>query len=308
MDTQSNQFSFGIKTSYMKYTILNALVGVVFSIQQVYAIKCVKIEDAIQQNLIQSTISHQAGSFYNKIQFEVQSLCNEIVVLRVDAGTHLVNEEERAQNHLITRQDTMVLVPLVRRTKMFTGMCCEPTDHGPRIGSRYTITSNPIPYSVELCHLIDSLNAFEYDGQCAIWSLVRHDGRSSVYGRDSQRVMALRMFLHRTIGNPVTPFQRNDYVRQIPARMRPTEHYLNEQGEWWIRNISYADKITLELVDWNTDRLIRSIQHERIYIQRGTLDLHLSAINLGFLANNTSYIVRIKKNGVILNEWMYEMV
>ncbi|QLH46535.1 MAG: hypothetical protein HWD58_13435 [Bacteroidota bacterium] len=114
--------------------------------------------------------------------------------------------------------------------------------------------------------------------------------------------------MHRTIGNPVTPFQRNDYVRQIPARMRPTEHYLNEQGEWWIRNISYADKITLELVDWNTDRLIRSIQHERIYIQRGTLDLHLSAINLGFLANNTSYIVRIKKNGVILNEWMYEMV
>ncbi|QLH46534.1 MAG: hypothetical protein HWD58_13430 [Bacteroidota bacterium] len=118
----------------MKYTILNALVGVVFSIQQVYAIKCVKIEDAIQQNLIQSTISHQAGSFYNKIQFEVQSLCNEIVVLRVDAGTHLVNEEERAQNHLITRQDTMVLVPLVRRTKMFTGMCCEPTDTDPVSG------------------------------------------------------------------------------------------------------------------------------------------------------------------------------
>lgn len=292
----------------MKYIILNALVGVVLSIQQVHAIKYVTIEDAIQQNLIQSTISHQAGSFYNKIQFDVQSLCKEKVVLTVHAGTHLVNEEERAQNHLITRQDTMVLAPLARRTKMFTGMCCEPADHSPRKGSAYTITSNPIPYAVELCQLIDSLKAFEYDGQCAIWSLVRHDGRSAVIGRDSQRVMALRIFLHQTIGNPVTPFQSNDYVRQIPVRMRPAVQYLNEQGEWWIRNLSYADKITLELVDWNSDQIIRAIQHERIYVQRGTLDMHLSAINLGLLTANTSYLVRIKKNGVILNEWMYELV
>lgn len=291
----------------MKYTILNSVVWLILGLQPVHGIKLIKIEDAIQQHLIQPTISHQTGPFYNKIQFDVQSLCNEILVLRVDAGTHLVNEDQHAQNHLITKNDTMVLFPRGRRTKMFTGMCCEPNDRGPRIGSRYSIASNPIPHSVELCQLIDRLKAFEYDGQCAIWSLVRHDGSSAVFGRDSQRVMILRTFLHQTIGNPLMPFQRSEYVKQIPARMRPTEHYLNEQGEWWIKNISYKDNITLELVDWNTDHLIRSVQHERIYIQRGTLDLHLSAINLGLLANNTSYIVRIKKNGVILNEWMYEL-
>lgn len=291
----------------MKYIILNFVVWLILSFQSVRGIKHIKIEDAIQQHLIQPTISHQTGPFYNKIQFEVQSLCKEIVVLTVHAGTHLMNEEQSAQNHLITRQDTMILSPLARRTKMFTGMCCEPTDHSPRVGSRYSITSNPIPHAVELCQLIDRLKAFEFDGQSAIWSLVRHDGINSVYGHDSQRVMTLRTFLHQSIGNPLIPFQRGEYVKQIPTRMRPTEVYLNERGEWWIKNISYKDKITLELVDWNTDRLIRSIQHDRIYMQRSTLDLHLSAINLGHLANNTSYIVRIKKNGVILNEWMYEL-
>lgn len=39
MDTQSNQFSFGIKTSFMKYKILSAMVGLVFSMQQIHAIK-----------------------------------------------------------------------------------------------------------------------------------------------------------------------------------------------------------------------------------------------------------------------------
>jgi hypothetical protein len=265
-------------------------------------IKTIDLEHALKDKIIDVEFTYTYGPFHKSITTNLFNKSTESICLDVLPGTLLVSEKESYQNHLITKHDTIYLKPNIARCVLLSGMCCEPRDGCPSIGSKFYFTQNHRLELITLCQMIDSMQLNGYEAQTAIWSLADKRSPNDVIGEDSVMVMTLRNFVGIKLKKDVLPYKKSYYVKHVIAL--PTVMF-NQSGIYDMDSLSFDDKISLELYDADTDLKIGAIKNERTYVQRSSLNLMLHNIQLLNLVSNTKYIIRLKKNGVVSKEWMY---
>ena len=89
-------------------------------------------------------------------------------------------------------------------------------------------------------------------------------------------------------------------------RSRPTRFH-NEE-EYRIENVKTSDHFEIKIYSYEQDQLLSEAPYKSMLVQENELTRFIYNIQLATLQKNEKYIVRVMKNGVVHEEWLYKTV
>ncbi len=288
----------------MKYLLIIPVVLFCLSSQAKLKVPILKLEEAIKTGKIAANFNYlRKGKDHKRVLMSARNRTNRPIGVEVPCGTYFRSENQGWQDHLVTQTDTIIIKPKVVAYKSLTAFCCESGDGCPEKLSRFYLQKNPNKASIELCKLIERLQVFDYAAQRAIWQFFDKRSPNLIVGKDSSAVMALRSFVGNKLYLPIQVYQPAVYIKKVPSLLPVAFH---NNGIYKLKNIETSDKVTIQLYSAETDELVNNIRHDRIFVQEKSLCLFMHDIKIGKLDPYDDYIVRISKNGVVQEEWLYE--
>ena len=262
------------------------------------------LEEAIRMQKISANFNYlRKGREHKRVLMTARNRTRKGLKVCVPTGTYFRSENPGWQDHLVTKSDTVFIKPLSVAYKSLTAFCCESGDGGPQKMSRFFLEKNPNSTSIELCKLIEDYGFHDYSAQRAIWQLFNRKTPNRIVGRDSTTVMVLRNFVGRVLDLPVDIYKPDVYIKSVSTR-RPVAFH--NKGIFRLKDVQTSDKIEIQLFSAETDELVNNVAHNRIFVQEKSLCLFMHDIKIGTLSPYEDYIVRVSKNGVVQEEWLYE--
>lgn len=268
----------------------------------------VNLVQAVNEKKINATFQSTGNHSGACVEAQIKNLTSQWIQIEVEPGTYLTNEDEAAQDHLITEDATIALAPHSTVNRKMYAMCCQQNDRCPKKNSVFTASGYRNETHKGLCQLIYKLKMQNYGGQEAIWALIGKGSPNTISGEDSARVMQLRKFVGKANNIPVKPYRMHDYIQ--PAMItRERNLSIKTQGNHYVYNVSEGDEVISALYT-EEDSMITVPKKEWIpeigednFRKKYNVVWNFEAEQLN---PDKKYFLRIKVNGVTRKEWIYK--
>lgn len=268
-------------------------------------LESISLEKALDKGIISAAFNYKSGRHHQRLLGRMRNNTKQAINIEVAPGTMFQAARPDWQNHVITKREKITIGPKKDTAVMFTAFCFERGDGGPATMSPFKLIRSKNAAGVGLCNILDSLDETGYAAQTAIWQLYDNKTPNRICGEDVDRVMLLRNYVGRVLNMPVTQYVPNVYVKYVRTqRARPTTFH--DEEEYRITDISTHDHIEVKVFSYEQDKLLANAPFKSILVQESNLTRFIYDIRLGTLQKNEKYIVRVLKNGVVHEEWLYK--
>lgn len=263
------------------------------------------LQTALDKGVISASFNYHSGPHHQRLAGALRNNSRQAVKIEVEPGTMFEAANPDWQNHVITKREQIILLPLKDTVAMFTAFCYERGDGGPDPGSPFKLIRAKNKNGTGLCKLIDSLGTTGYAAQTAIWQLWDKKTPNGIRGEHVDRVMLLRNFVGQALNMAVQQYKPNVYVKHVRTqRARPTQFHNAE--EYRISDFSTSDNVEIKVFSYEQDQELANVPYRSMLVQENSLTKFIYDIKLGTLRKNEKYIVRVLKNGVVHEEWLYK--
>lgn len=186
----------------------------------------INILEAIKSKKVTVTSygNEKSTHYHEPVLMSVKNNTYTEMDIAIAAGT-LFEPNDVSEQTLISVQDIFAKLP-PNQTKQFyiKAMCTEPSDRAGDGKSKYTIAKNQNDTMIKLANFISKNKYFSACGQSAVWTLVRRNSLSNVFGADSLEESKLRNFLSATAGLKIlNPQELKEYRYNYYAPPPPKE-------------------------------------------------------------------------------------
>ncbi len=169
---------------------------------------------AVKNNTVSLTMLGNDASthYYEPVLANINNSSDSFLEIDMPAGT-LLEPANDAEQTLMVTEDLMVnLTPKQSKMIKVKAMCTEPWDRAGSASSVYSLKVNKNDTLIKLAKYISSNKYFTSCAQSALWTLIKRDRLTEVYGADTIEQKNLRTFLNKYAGLPMPkPSEYNDY-------------------------------------------------------------------------------------------------
>ncbi len=272
-----------------------------------YVAQALDLKTAIETQKVNATITSTGEHSGKCLKVVFHANIQVKQTIEISAGTYLINEQESAQNHLITENIIVQLTPNESKTIMLNGFCCERNDGAPKQDSKFTIATYDRQDVIGLCKIISKYPEQKYDCQQSIWSLVqKQDPNNEVEGEDSAKVMELRKYICSALKLPLKPYITSNYNRPVIVTSTMDVH---AYGSWILKNMKRGDVVSTALFD-TAGKAITVTKKETCTEPYGTItkDRYKVFYNVAAtdLEPSSKLYLRIMVNNVVQKEYCYK--
>lgn len=269
------------------------------------SIESMSLEKALDTKGISGSFNYTHGPNHERLVGVFRNRTKNGIEVDVPPGTMFKAAQTNWQNHVIAKRSRFRLLPGKDTVVYFTAFCFERGDAGPGANSPFTLIRKKFSAGNRLCEMLDSLNDTGYSAQTAIWQLYARQTPNRIYGENKDHVMLLRNYVGAVLHMPVQEYRPRVYIKNVhTSPLRPTQFHTST--EYKLRDIKTSDQIEIKLFSYEQDQLLSNISYQTMLVQEKTLSRFIYGVKMGKLEPNNKYIVRVMKNGVVHEEWLYK--
>jgi hypothetical protein len=230
-----------------------------------------------------------------------------ILDIELDAGTLLDNLSEEAQDIILTENLITQLAPRSKQTGLLNGCCVIQHNRCPNSTDSFIIAASKNKATIQLAQLIANTPTQGYTEQEAFWCLTNENDIADIIGSDSIKVMKYRNFVGTVLNKPIPRYDAGPYTRSASVINSSLE--IETNGKLILTHIKANDIIETALYD-EEGNIVSQIIKDKCIQPYGSyiIDRHKHNYNIvtSNLQLNKKYFLRVKVNGVVQREYMYQ--
>lgn len=174
--------------------------GSTFSFPFAPATQEIKLEDALQQQLVKMEAKGLGGYSGEVITLSLSNTTGKSLSVKIPAGSVFHPDDEGMQDIFVVQDQILAIAPKATRWANVSGFCCQASDRSPQgnIGFKYASHPNP-----KLKELAAFLNGKSFDNgtlQNAVWCVSDNHNVSDIWAEDRTTVQPLRDLICKITG------------------------------------------------------------------------------------------------------------
>jgi hypothetical protein len=270
-------------------------------------VKQITLTEAIKKHLINVTFGNRGYLIGKCIEGNYFNISDDTLNIETENGMYLKALSGTGIDAIITKRvNTIIPKKMNVRVSLWalaTKYCTGNFD----MNSMYEIAKNPIPESVKLCEMIDSLDLNCYTGQTAMVAFMNKANNTEIRGAYIAKVNALRKYTAKTFNQQYIYFGTDVEFMKNPV-YRPmligTSIALGDKGNYFIKNFNEGDNIEMALYN-NMGQKVNNLGFQ--YYLFGSHGFMLHDLAASNFPNKQKYFVRIIHNGILETEWIVDV-
>lgn len=198
----------------MKYSSLFCILLLFFFSNNSDVNSKIDILTAIQQAKVKvnTTGNDKSTHYHEPMKMTIENNTFNALNVSIPAGTLFYPKDQAEQTLIAVDEIYAKLLPKESKSILLKAMCTEPWDRAGSDASIYTAKKNTNDTLVKLANYISKQKYFTSCGQGAVWTLVKRNSLSNVYGADTIEQKNLRKFLADNAGLKINSKEElNDY-------------------------------------------------------------------------------------------------
>lgn len=154
-------------------------------------VKKMELNKALKSNFIRVEAKSLGGHQGYCVGLTITNLTKDSLQISLEPGTLLKALEEKYQDILVTKQETIRLKRLEKKSQTVLGYCCQASDCSPRIDSKFSVGFHSDSNLVTLARYLNT-NTSETDAeQHAIWAISNNHVTANIISNNEKTEMPL---------------------------------------------------------------------------------------------------------------------
>ncbi len=171
------------------------LVLVIFSLTAKAKNQKLKLQRALELNLVKASAQSLGGHADYCINMNLKNLINDSLIIIVEAGRRLNSLDDKEQDILITKEEIIVLQKHEEKWFKVKGFCCQANNHSPNLRSKYGLNNLADSNLVKLAQYLNTSNFESGVVQNAIWAISDLKSTAQITSRNDSTLLPLRQLV-----------------------------------------------------------------------------------------------------------------